>query len=90
VVLNIANYRRDDTLRMYKEMQGEPVTVIPTIRWEGPQGHEALIMDILSAMRAGLPMPTDGAQGLMAVHVLEAMYRSSHEGKEIALNVGVE
>ncbi|MBX3063505.1 MAG: Gfo/Idh/MocA family oxidoreductase [Anaerolineae bacterium] len=90
VVLNIANYRRDDTLRMYKEMEGEPVTVIPAIRWEGPHGHEALIMDILSAMRAGLPMPTDGAQGLMAVHVLEAMYRSSHDGREIELNVGAE
>ncbi|MBX3086349.1 MAG: Gfo/Idh/MocA family oxidoreductase [Anaerolineae bacterium] len=89
-VLNIANYRKDDTLRMYKEMEGEPVTVIPTIRWDGPMGHEALIIDTLACLRNGLPMPTDGAQGLMAVHVLEAMYRSSHEGREIELNQGID
>jgi predicted dehydrogenase len=89
-VLKIANYRKDDTLRMYKEMEGEPVTVIPTIRWDGPMGHEALIIDTLSALRNGLDMPTHGAQGLMGVHVLEAMYRSSHEGREIELNQSID
>lgn len=90
IILNIANYRKDDTLRLYKEMEGEPVTVAPTIRWEGPMGHEALIIDTLSALRNDLDLPTSGAQGLMAVHVLEAMYRSSHEGREIELNQGID
>jgi predicted dehydrogenase len=90
MVLNIANYRNEDTLRMYKELEGEPVTITPTIRWDGPMGHEALVIEMLSCLRDGLPLPTDGAQGLMAVHVLEAMYRSSHEGREIELNQGLD
>lgn len=90
VVLNIANYRKEDTLRLYKEIEGEPCTIVPTIRWDGPLGHEALIIDLLSALRNDEPMPTDGSQGLMAVHVLEAMYRSSHEGREIELNQSID
>jgi predicted dehydrogenase len=90
IVLNIANYRKDDTLRLYKEVEGEPATIIPTIRWGQTSGHEALIADVLACLRNGLPVPTDGAQGMMAVRVLEAMYRSSHEGREIELNASIE
>lgn len=84
-VLHIRNYRNEDTLRFYTEMHGEPVTIIPSPRFGGPQGHEALIHDLARSIQNDLPVPTDGAQGLAAIRVLEALYESSQIGHEIAL-----
>jgi predicted dehydrogenase len=85
VVLHIRNYRSEDTLRFYTEMQGEPVTVIPGVRLGGPEGHKAMVIDLLSSLKAGSPASTNGQQGLMAVSLLEALYESSQMCHEIAL-----
>lgn len=84
-VLTIPNYRNDDTLRMYTEIAGEPVTVIPTVRLNGPAGHEALVADLVESIRRELPAPTDGWQGLASVRILEALYESARLGREVAL-----
>ncbi len=84
-ILHIRNYRNEDTLRFYTELHGEPVTVIPSPRFGGPQGHEALIHDLTRCIKYDLPTPTDGAQGLAAIRVLEGLYESARAGREIAL-----
>lgn len=84
-VLHIRNYKNDDTLRFYTEMEGEPVTVIPSVRFGTPQGHEGLIHDVVDSLAHNLPPKTDGTQGLTAVSVLEALYQSAAAGHEIAL-----
>ncbi|NWG15661.1 MAG: Gfo/Idh/MocA family oxidoreductase [Chloroflexi bacterium] len=84
-VLHIRNYRNDDTLRFYTEMHGEPVAVVPSPRFGGPQGHEALIHDLAACLRNDRPAPTDGEQGLAAIRVLEALYESAANGREVAL-----
>lgn len=81
--LNISNYGREDTLRFYTEIEGEPVTITPTIRWNVPYAHEALIIDLVDSLRNNTPPPTDGWQGLVATQILEAMYQSAHSGHEI-------
>jgi predicted dehydrogenase len=86
VVLNIANYSLEDTLRFYTEIEGEPVTIIPTIRVSGPQGHEALVIDAIRSLVEHTPPPSDGFQGLAAVQVLQAMYESARSGHEVELN----
>ncbi len=87
VILTIPNYRHDDTLRLYTEIEGEPVTITPSLRAPGTsQGHERLISDSIDAIRAGTLAPSDGAQGLAAVRVLEAMYQSAAARKEISLD----
>jgi predicted dehydrogenase len=86
VVLNIANYKLEDTLRFYTELEGEPATVIPNLRFSGPQGHEALIIDVIRSIRENSTPPSDGFQGLAAVQVLQAMYESARTGHEIALD----
>ena len=87
LVLNIANYRHDDTLRFYTEIEGEPVTITPTVRNEGPTGHAALVIDVAHSLREGTPPATNGEQGLAAVQVLQAMYESAQAGREIALTL---
>lgn len=83
-ILNIANYRRDDTLRFYAEMAGQPVTVTPSVRWNDVYGHEALITDVLNSLHAGTPSPTDAMQGFAAVRIIEAIYHSTQTGHEVA------
>ncbi|MDX1995220.1 MAG: Gfo/Idh/MocA family oxidoreductase [bacterium] len=83
-VLSIGNYKKEDSLRLYTEIEGEPVTIIPGIRWNTDTPHTALIGDLLDAITSDRPSPTDGQQGYVAVRVLEAMYASSAEGREIA------
>jgi predicted dehydrogenase len=84
-VLHIRNYKNDDTLRFYTEMEGEPVTVIPSVRFGTPQGHEGLIHDVVDSLVRNVPPSTDGTQGLTAVSVLEALYQSAAEGHEVTL-----
>ncbi len=82
-ILHVRNYKNEDTLRFYAEMAGQPVTVIPSLRFDAPQGHEALIMDLAKSIRNGEVPGTSGEQGLVAVEILEAIYESSQSGREV-------
>jgi len=82
----VPNYRHDDTLRMYTEIEGEPVTIIPGLRnVKNVANHESLIAATLKALVAGEPVPNPGTEGIAAVRVLEAMYKSADAGHEISL-----
>jgi predicted dehydrogenase len=85
IILHIRNYKNDDTLRFYTEIEGEPVTVIPGIRFGAPQGHEGLIRDIMDSLRREVTPATDGMQGLASVTILEALYQSAASGHEVSL-----
>jgi predicted dehydrogenase len=86
VVLHIVKYTREDTLRLYCEIAGAPVTVTPNVRWTGPWGHERLIADAVASLRNNSTPPTDAAQGLIAVRVLEAIYHSAQSGREVVFD----
>ena len=47
--------------------------------------HKNIVEDINSAVRKGTPPLCDGEQGLRSVAFLEAVYRSSREGKPVEL-----
>jgi predicted dehydrogenase len=85
VVLHIRNYKNDDTLRFYTEIEGEPVTVIPGIRFGASQGHEGLIHSVMDALRREVSPAIDGTQGLASVAILEALYQSAEQGREVSL-----
>lgn len=86
ILLTIPNYRHEDTLRMFAEIEGEPVTIIPSLRGLGKtQGHEALVSATVDALLNDTPLPSNGEQGLAAVRVLEALYQSAAQGHEVAL-----
>jgi predicted dehydrogenase len=85
IILHIRNYKNDDTLRFYTEIEGEPVTIIPGIRFGSPQGHEGLIRDIMDSLRREATPSTDGIQGLASVAILEALYQSAAAGREVVM-----
>jgi len=84
-VLHVDHYGSIDTLRLYTEIEDEPVTVTPGVRFNGPQGHEGLIVDLMRSLRNGEATGTTGEHGLAAVSILEALYTSAQEGREIPL-----
>jgi predicted dehydrogenase len=83
--LHVSHYGSSDTLRLYTEIEDEPVTITPGVRFNGPQGHEGLIVDLMKSLRQGEPTGTTGEHGLAAVSILEALYTSAQEGREIPL-----
>ncbi|MHB8625372.1 MAG: Gfo/Idh/MocA family protein [Aggregatilineales bacterium] len=87
LVLRIPNYKHDQTLTLYTEIEGEPVTTIPSPRKLAIEGHEGLVSATVEAIRSGNPLPADGVQGLAAVRVLEAMYHSAEQQAEVRLTV---
>ncbi len=84
-VLHIRNYRSEDTLRFYTEMEGEPVTVIPGVRPARLQSHEALIVDLMDSLKRGVEPATNGQQGLASMVILDALYESAATGREVIL-----
>lgn len=85
-ILHVRNYKNDDTLRFYTEVEGEPVTIIPGVRFSGSQSHEALVKDLVASLKNGTPPTATGQQGLVAVEILQAIYESAAAGHEVALN----
>jgi predicted dehydrogenase len=86
-ILEIPNYRREDTLRMYTEIEGEPVTITPAVRWTASAyQHVGLVLDTVEKLANGEPPTTDGTQGLAAVKILDALYGSARSGKESFLD----
>jgi predicted dehydrogenase len=83
-ILHIRNYTKQDTLRYYAEIEGEPVTVVPSVRFGNASGHELLVKDLAASLRAGTAPATTGEQGLVAVQILQALYESSASGREVA------
>lgn len=87
-ILHVRNYKNEDTLRFYTEMAGEPVTVIPGVRFGGAQGHEAMIKHLIESIQNGEEPTTNGEQGLIGVQILEALYQSADTGREVVLGDG--
>jgi predicted dehydrogenase len=86
-VLDIPNYTRDDTLRFYTEIEGEPVTVSPRIRWApGYADHEDFIKLAVESILDHTEPPSNATQGVAAVRILQAIYESAHAGHEISFN----
>ena len=53
---------------------------LPEAQW-----HEAEINDFIHAIRTGEQVPSPGEEALMATQIVDAVYRSAQEGREVAL-----
>jgi predicted dehydrogenase len=77
-------YGKETPLRFFREEAGTPVEVVPTIpqvEWAWAQGLAAFA----DAVRGtGQPLAT-GEEGLYILRLLDAVYRSAAEGREIQL-----
>jgi predicted dehydrogenase len=84
-VLDIPNYTRGDTLRFYSEIGGAPVASQPKVEWGERFHHGWFIHESLDRIRRGEAPVSDGAQGMAAVQILEAVYRSAAAGHEVVI-----
>lgn len=83
-VLDVPNYTDDDTLTYYTEMEGTPVMVKPKVEWRKRHGFTGYIDAVAEAILTDTPAPAEGAQGMITVGILEAIYESARQGREIA------
>ncbi|MFT4123431.1 MAG: Gfo/Idh/MocA family oxidoreductase [Microbacteriaceae bacterium] len=80
----VPRYKQDDTLRIYRDRDGTPLTIAPEVHVTDGQ-HPAVIAEFVAAVRSG---DFGGHHGELALHrteVLDACYRSAAEGREVRL-----
>jgi predicted dehydrogenase len=80
----VPRYASDDTLRIYRDEAGAPVTITPEVHVPGGE-HPLVIAEFVNAIAGG---NWDAHRGDFALHrtaVLDACYRSAAEGREIRL-----
>jgi len=82
--LFVPQYSGEDTLRIYRDEAGAPVTIAPEVDVPGGE-HPLVIREFVDAIAGG---NWDAHRGDFALHrtaVLDACYRSAAEGREIRL-----
>lgn len=73
-----------DPLKIFREERQTLVDVtpvfLPEVKW-----HETEIFEFIDAIRNGTPVPVTGEEGLTVTRIIDAIYKSSDEGKEIKI-----
>lgn len=80
--LFIPRYASSDTLRVYREAAGAPVTIAPAVQVRGGE-HPLVLRDFVDAVRSGDFGAHYGDAALHRTAVLDACYRSAAEGREV-------
>jgi len=71
-------------LKMYREENQTLIDIAP-VMLPNVGTHEAEIIAFIDAIRNNKPSPVPGEDGLMVAKILDAIYKSSDEGKEVAI-----
>lgn len=82
--LYVANYADRDTVALYTEMHGEPVDVRPGLVVRG-SGHDAAVAHFVESILANRPVEAPGEQGVALQRLIDALYLSAAEGREVWL-----
>ena len=74
-----------DPLRVFRDRDGYHSIETPEPPQQDAGGHPALIADFVNAVRTGAAPVVSPAEGVLVTQIVEAIYRSSHERREIDL-----
>ncbi|MFM9876512.1 MAG: Gfo/Idh/MocA family protein [Rhodoglobus sp.] len=80
--LFIPRYQKYDTLRIYRDASGTPMTISPDVRVVGGD-HARVISSFVDVVRSGDWTDHRGELALHRTAVLDACYRSAIEGREV-------
>lgn len=73
-----------DPLKMFREERKTLIDVtpvfLPKVNW-----HESELMDFVDAIQNGTPVPVTGDEGLMVSKIIDGLYLSAAEGREVSL-----
>ena len=81
--LEVSDYSNVDTLRVFTEMGGAPVTMRPAP--EIGHGHTTVAREFTDLILNGDPTSQAGLDGVRRAQVIQAIYLSALEGREVAV-----
>ena len=82
--LFVRDYATDDTIRLYSDLDGVPAVTTPTVHV--PAGHHlAVIEQFVATVRSGEWANAHGEYALHRSRVLDAVYESATENREVAV-----
>ena len=82
VRLFVENYATAGTVTLYSDIDGRRVTSRPEIRTPSI-GHGIVIQEFVETIRSGQWQTSHGEYGLHRSRVLDAVYESAREGREV-------
>lgn len=84
VDLYVANYASENTLTLYTETGGVPVTMHPSVK-SVRSDHEYAVAEFINCIKEDTTPKATAEQGLTIMKIIEAIYQSSEIGQEIAI-----
>ena len=81
--IDVVQYGWENTLTIYSDTAGTPSIVKPKVGRGG--GHAQVVAEFIDVVRSGDYEGHYGREGLRRAQIIEAIYRSAQEGRELAL-----
>jgi predicted dehydrogenase len=75
----------EHALGMYKLVDGEPVSVTPSLSARGLRGHKAAVAHFVDCIVHGAECKAPADHGVTGVQIIDALYRSAREGREVTI-----
>jgi len=84
--LHVKDYATVGTLTLFSNIDGVPVDATPRLPAKIPSaGHAQVVSAFLDSIINGAPMSPSGEDGLKRTRIIDAIYRSAEEGRELSL-----
>jgi predicted dehydrogenase len=80
--MNVLNYVHEDTLRFYTDVEGARTEIRPQVTGDGDVSVNS---EFVRAIRQGVAVSPTVEEGLRVLRVIEAIYRSAAEGREVTI-----
>jgi len=80
--LDVLNYVREDTLTFYRDVKGTRAEIQPKLQGEE---EKSINSEFIRAIRQGQAVSPTVDEGLQILRIIEAIYRSAAEGREVQL-----
>ena len=81
--IHVKDYAQTGTLKLFGDIQGVPTVTEP--RLVANHGHTQIITKFVASALDGVPADPSGDEGLDRVRLIEAIYRSAVEGREVSV-----
>jgi predicted dehydrogenase len=76
-----------ETVVMFKLIHDQPTEIVPRLP-AGVSGHQLAVHHFVDCLLKGVPTESPGEHGLVGLQIIEAIYRSSQQGREVTLSIG--
>lgn len=81
--IKIRDYQKTGALRFFKDLDGVPVDTQP--RTVVQHEHGVIVRKFIDAITLGIPMTPSGEEGVDRARIIDAIYQSAAEGREITI-----